>query len=780
MDLEASHLEELFAYQNLSMGTKQPSLLRDARKLRQEALAALDEALKIDPSSSTVIRRKGDILLQLGRIDEAVKLFAAADSMAPAEPRWYFRTAGQLELLNRLSAAADLLASAAADPASMPQELRAVACVELGSLYLRLDKLEEAENAYRQAQLLSGGRPSGAPTALGRALAASLEEDPTAIRRMLVSVLKRRGKLDDALAEARAALEEAPSDPRTVLTLTGVLEARGDHDGAVATMERFVHQNPASQVGVLALMNLLASAGRADDAVDRAKAFLAANGKDARIEQEAVALYRRAGRPADAEKFALSLEESGALDAPVAESLLELYAADKRIPDAFALAAKTLQANASDPKVASDVYGVLWTRLGPGQADAFFAQYSSEHPDDLSAAYGYAKLLRSKGELEKSGDVFVELARRDASFDDVYEAAALRLVAKGDPYEAAVLFLNGVERGLVSQPDSTAAQILQGASAPADLAARLQSDEAHYKSAVFTLYGMIARLYSAAGDDARAEGFYRKALESPAQSLADYAGLVVSLYRQDKNAEAIDLLNTLKSQGQGLPPLLRMLVAMLSKDGKFDQARALALELIRSQPTDVDNHVALVNLCIEQEDYAGALSELNIAGDLAEGDGAAMINVRYLLGIVYEEQDKNDLALSMWRANLVADPSDADSNNAIAYHIAERGGDLQEALALIQKALAAEPENGAYLDTLGWVYYKMGDLDASRDTLEKAAVKESDPIMLDHLGDVLAKKGDAQGALKAWNEALSRKPKPADRVKIEEKIKANPPVGPGE
>ena len=291
---------------------------------------------------------------------------------------------------------------------------------------------------------------------------------------------------------------------------------------------------------------------------------------------------------------------------------------------------------------------------------------------------------------------------------------------------------------------------------------------------------IVAGLYSRAEKDAKAEQFYRKALEDPSPGLRNYAGLALSLYRQEKVSEAIGLVEDLIHKGQGAPPLVRMLVTMLSEDGRYDQAKSIAERLIAEQPTDIDNRIVLANVYIDSEDYETAEKQLLSARDLAEGDKESLIRVRYLLGIVYDEQGKDASALSMWRANLQAAPDDADSNNALAYHFAESGTNLDEALVHIRKALAGDPENAAYLDTLGWVYYKRGETDKAVESLTRAAAKMPDAVIFDHLGDALSKSGDREGALAAWRKALGNKPKSKDRVKIEEKIKAGSPTPAGD
>jgi tetratricopeptide (TPR) repeat protein len=88
--------------------------------------------------------------------------------------------------------------------------------------------------------------------------------------------------------------------------------------------------------------------------------------------------------------------------------------------------------------------------------------------------------------------------------------------------------------------------------------------------------------------------------------------------------------------------------------------------------------------------------------------------------------------------------------------LADRGERLDEAIALEQRALAEDPNNAAYLDSIGWAYYKQNKLAEAESYLRKATAHEShDPTMLTHLGDVLAKGGHADQAVPVWEKALA-------------------------
>ncbi len=127
-----------------------------------------------------------------------------------------------------------------------------------------------------------------------------------------------------------------------------------------------------------------------------------------------------------------------------------------------------------------------------------------------------------------------------------------------------------------------------------------------------------------------------------------------------------------------------------------------------------------------------------------------------LLGAIYEHQKQYDKAEDEFKKVLDVNPKNAIALNYYGYMLAERGVRLDEARDFIQRALDQEPYNGAYLDSLGWTYYKQNKLDQAELTLRKAIEREShDPTIREHLGDVLAKQGRMDLAVVEWEKSLT-------------------------
>jgi Flp pilus assembly protein TadD len=108
-----------------------------------------------------------------------------------------------------------------------------------------------------------------------------------------------------------------------------------------------------------------------------------------------------------------------------------------------------------------------------------------------------------------------------------------------------------------------------------------------------------------------------------------------------------------------------------------------------------------------------------------------------------------------FRVLLQQHPDNAEALNYLGYMLADKGVKLEEALSLIQKAVSIQPENPAFLDSLGWALFRLGRAEQAEPYLVRAAQgSRDDATVLEHLGDVQAKLGQRAEALKSYRKAL--------------------------
>ncbi|MDQ6988414.1 MAG: tetratricopeptide repeat protein [Mariprofundaceae bacterium] len=112
-------------------------------------------------------------------------------------------------------------------------------------------------------------------------------------------------------------------------------------------------------------------------------------------------------------------------------------------------------------------------------------------------------------------------------------------------------------------------------------------------------------------------------------------------------------------------------------------------------------------------------------------------------------------------------PDDSEALNFYAYSLAERGQRLLEAQSMAEKALKLKPQDGYYLDSLAWVYFKQQQYDEAVHTQQQAvALIADDAIMQDHLGDMLWRQGAAERARMAWQKAVDLEHEAAKRIQL--------------
>ncbi len=139
--------------------------------------------------------------------------------------------------------------------------------------------------------------------------------------------------------------------------------------------------------------------------------------------------------------------------------------------------------------------------------------------------------------------------------------------------------------------------------------------------------------------------------------------------------------------------------------------------------------------------------------------------------VIYDQLGIHDSSDGAYEKALELNPKDPLVNNNYAYSLSQRGVELDRALEMANTAIAAEPNNSSYLDTYGWIQYKLGNYETALEYIQKA-IENGDGSyeVYEHLGEVYHKMGQKEKAMQAWNKSLELKP---DNEKLKERIKNN-------
>jgi tetratricopeptide (TPR) repeat protein len=185
------------------------------------------------------------------------------------------------------------------------------------------------------------------------------------------------------------------------------------------------------------------------------------------------------------------------------------------------------------------------------------------------------------------------------------------------------------------------------------------------------------------------------------------------------------------------------------------------IRLQKSQPANPDFMFYLAQAYDDagQPAAAGRWFERTVAKD------PLRTAAHFQLGVSWDKRKNFARAEKAMRRTLELDPRHSLALNYLGYSWAERDTNLNEALDFVQRALVEEPDNPAYRDSLGWVYFKLGRLPEAETALNQAAHEAEDPVVWMHLGDVRSRLGKTDEAVRAWQEGLLLAPRDKDLLK---------------
>src|SRR6202030_2812640 len=198
--------------------------------------------------------------------------------------------------------------------------------------------------------------------------------------------------------------------------------------------------------------------------------------------------------------------------------------------------------------------------------------------------------------------------------------------------------------------------------------------------------------------------------------------------------------------------------AQLADTGELEKAVADIRTLLKGGAEDREVYLRLGIIFTRAKRFDDALEALAKAEQFStKPDEKAY--VAFLRGDLYQRQKMFDQAESEFKKVLAAtaptDPQSAATLNYLGYMNADRGVKLDESLNFIKQALSFEPNNGAYLDSLGWAYFKLGKYDLAEENLTKAeSHMGTDPTVQEHLGDLYQKTGRLKLAAAHWDRAV--------------------------
>lgn len=378
----------------------------------------------------------------------------------------------------------------------------------------------------------------------------------------------------------------------------------------------------------------------------------------------------------------------------------------------------------------------LWSSRNPDKSVGYLEKYVELKPEDAPEAYYQMAVLHNmKGDLEKAREKLLKAKAADPYYPQPRYMLANYYETKNDTAAA----INEYTELLTLEPNNV--EVLDH----------------------------VGEIYAgpAAGDLPEAEKYFLKAwaLDSKDPTACFWLS-VISEQRRDFKA-ASSYLETSAALKDDAALVLR-LAYYYTQAGGYDRAIGMLEKAAMKWP---DNGEVRYFLALGYDDTGKTPKALELLRALLERspDNA---EARMQLGVICERTGDMDCAERQFRRLLKDKPDNANVMNYLGYSLADRGLKLDEAELLIMGAVAIEPNNGAFLDSMAWVKYRSGKPAEALEAVKRAiAAVPDDAVIWGHAGDILAAAGDNDRAWLAWKYAWLLE-KPAKRAAAAAKLDA--------
>jgi tetratricopeptide (TPR) repeat protein len=567
-------------------------------------------------------------------------------------------------------------------------------------------------------------------------------DSPTIMER-LAEIYAKSQRIRDAVAEAQLVLKADPNNVSARRLLARIyVRTLGDTNAGAAQQENL---------------------GRA---VEQFQAILKIEPDDAFSALWLARLYRFENRHDDAEKVLRGVLQHDSENGPALEQLSQLLVDEGRSQDAIDLLEKAA-GDSSSP----DIYDLLGDAYSQQKnypkAEEAYQKAVDGDPDDPGHRHGLAQTLLSQDKFTQALEQYTKLSQLEpGTAENFLRMAQLdRRLGKFAEAESSLLKAKQLSPGSL--------EVLYNE-------ALLYEDQGRYDDAVKVLTDAIAGiksqttnednsnalsiLYEQLGNAYRQQRKYPEAVQTyrDMQKLGPDAQkrgqlLLIDTYRDSHQVDAAIAEAKKALDAAPKDPGITVSLALLyGEKSDASQGTKLLEGLLQGNASDQEIYIDIAQVQERGKQFAEAEQSAEKAEQIAKQPGEKE-SAWYMLGAIYERQKKYDLAEQQFKKVLEANPNNAPVLNYLGYMLANRGVRLDEATSYIQHAVSQDPNNGAYLDSLGWVYYKQNKLPEAQQNLEKAVSREgNDPTILSHLANVYLKMGRNDRAADLFEQSLAQ------------------------
>ncbi len=537
--------------------------------------------------------------------------------------------------------------------------------------------------------------------------------------------------------------------------------------GAANTMT-FTPPPEAAALGHYLAGVLAMNRGDQATATEEFEAALEIDPQATALRQRLAALYVRQGRLADALEQCQAAVAAAPNDVDSRLMLADVLSTLGRDRDAIAAYEAVLQLD-PDREQARLLLGVLYAKQRDmARAEATLRYLIERDPGSFLGHYYLGRVYLAAQDFPKAEEAFTEALRLNPTAEPVLVDLAVLHEAAGRPEQAIAIYEQVLRTNPGRDPIRRRLGALYARQRKYDDALaqfreleRLDGDDSQDTR---TKIGLI--LLETGEYDRAATEFSLVLAAEPDNARARY--YLASAYEQGGQVErAIAEYEQVPTDHEWFVDAQRMIVHLHQQRGDH-AAAAAAVERARARKPDADELIDVQAVVLREQ---GRLPEaIALMEDLVARHPD---NDRYhfTLGALYDENKERERGMEEMRRAIELNPHNAPALNYLGYTYAEQGINLEEAESLIRRALAISPNDGFYIDSLGWVFYQRGDYEAAVQYLERAtALAGDDATIAEHLGDAYQKAGRVQDALRTYRDALSRADDAAQSDRLRTKI----------
>jgi tetratricopeptide (TPR) repeat protein len=560
----------------------------------------------------------------------------------------------------------------------------------------------------------------------------------------LAELYVKTGRIRDAVVEAQDILKRDPNNLEAHKLLGRIyLRSLGDMPGgngsdnvlklAIEQYEQIVKIEPNNVDDHLLLGRLYRLNNDLQKAENELKTAVGLDPNSEEAVTTLAILYTDEGDTAHALKVLSAVPDAGR-SAKLYSALGNAYEQRKEYKNAIDAYKKAIQLDRDNLDA---IRGLAENLLNDGQTDAALDQYkviADANPEDAQTYLRMAEIYRRQGKYDEALE---NLKKADTMVPDSLEVpynTAAVYQSQGRYDEAAKLLQDLVKK--TEKPDTSYSQSDRNNRAIfIERLGMVYRDEENYTASVEAFRKMLNL-----GDENAERGYQN----------------IIDTYREAKQwAQATAAAREAVAKLPNDRDLRMVLDSQLADTGDADKALADVRSLLKGTPEDRAVYIALGQMNTRLRRWNDADQAFNKADQLSIKPEDKEY-VHFLRGSEYERQKNYDQAEAEFKKVLEADPLSAVTLNYLGYMNADRGVRLDESLNYIKQAITIDPNNGAYLDSLGWAYFRLGKYDLAEESLTKASAHMgSDPTVQEHLGDLYQKTGRLKLAAAHWERALA-------------------------